>query len=464
LSIILLYNTEKENCKSPVQKERLIIVFHHIQSGSSTASKQGEQKTVMKQAYRKQTLKPSVLDPRPQSVLDAYYRRPLYDADQWKKRSLERKYSTKQMASKSRLDPSSSNYGRFKYSLQHSPVHASSSPHIGHASYDHPADFDYIQYEVDEYKRMEIRRAQERTNNMLEEELHRKRRAMPVYITSPIKVHGRRRKKGHGKHVPPHQQQLQSNNNDNGDDDDEMNHVDRERERRLRLQRARENKKRLIEMSKPKQSSLDAAAVIRTRIQHKRRGPSSPPPSSSSSSSSSSQALNSANLMSKETLDWIEKSSKAKTAKMKTLGEFQERLNKSRQLPTYSNRSNITGRLLRPTTVSSPLREAWIRSASTPKRIATPYRSTNRGNGAFGCTGSRLPERSTFELDIGPGQYGIVDNPNNSNNCGSCKFNLSTTKNVIDQEIFNKRHVSHSTITNILPSFTPPFHSLLRCS
>jgi hypothetical protein len=40
-----------------------------------------------------------------------------------------------------------------------------------------------------------------------------------------------------------------------------------------------------------------------------------------------------------------------------------------------------------------------MRAASTPKRIATPYNSNAIvGNGAFGCTGSRLPARSQFEL------------------------------------------------------------------
>ena len=49
--------------------------------------------------------------------------------------------------------------------------------------------------------------------------------------------------------------------------------------------------------------------------------------------------------------------------------------------------------------MQSPLREAWMRAASTPKRIATPYNSNAIvGNGAFGCTGSRLPARSQFEL------------------------------------------------------------------
>ena len=129
----------------------------------------------MKHAYRPQKMKPSCLDEQPRSVLDAYYRRPLFDADQFHKRANARPVTREHLkkgyqflSSSSRLDPSSSNYSRFKHSIRHYQPPTS--------SYDNPIDFDYQQDEVNEYKRQRFRaQSQHRTRIMVEEELAKKK-------------------------------------------------------------------------------------------------------------------------------------------------------------------------------------------------------------------------------------------------------------------------------------------------
>ena len=80
-------------------------------------------------AYRKQ----KYVSKKPKNILEAYYRRPLFDSAAWHKRSSSRQKSRKMnMTMSTRMDPSSPNYrlGALK-------------------GYDNPAEFDYNQFEVD---------------------------------------------------------------------------------------------------------------------------------------------------------------------------------------------------------------------------------------------------------------------------------------------------------------------------
>ena len=395
----------------------------------------------MKHAYRKQSMQPSTLDPHSKSVLDAYYRRPLFDAEQWQKRAAARPITREHrspgmefMSSASRMNPSSQHYGRLQGSS-------------ATASYDHPANFNYAQYEVDEYKRQQMRRAQSRTEILIQEEMDRAAKLVPQYVTSPLKrtkrtSKRRGRRKGGGGSLLERVNQLgrmdklnqatnHPGNPGNPGNDDVATAKQVEQQRRLNTVRMKKRQQRLNAMAKPPRKKIEAAKLFRQKIRNQRKSPSTVLPPT---------AEGSATTMSQNTIEWIAKSSKAKAAKLEALDEFQQRLKQSKLSPKYSNRDRFNR--IRPATVASPLREAWMRSASTPKRIATPYNTASIiGNGAFGCTGSRLPTRSEFELDIGPGDYGIVDDPRTVTNTGACKFNLSQTKTTIEQAIYEKRGV-----------------------
>ena len=183
---------------------------------------------------------------------------------------------------------------------------------------------------------------------------------------------------------------------------------------------------RLERMSRPLQKNVDASNSFRKKLERqqnwtpkkmeeKREAP-----------------------MSEETLQWIERAARAKANKLQALAEFQHRLQESKMSPAEKHHRNQ-----RPNTTLSPTRQAWCRSASTPKRVATPYVSGDArvSNGAFGCTGSRFTKDSEFASKIGPGEYGIVNDPRAVSNTGACKFNLSETPDFITMAINNSKSV-----------------------
>jgi hypothetical protein len=281
----------------------------------------------------------------------------------------------------------------------------------------------------------ELRRQQYRQQHVMEEwELeHREqeRQRHPKISISPIKQ--QRRQKQHRQHSRQ-QQVSRHHNNISINDTNSSPPIDLVSsppiavvdpiKRKLQLAKQRERKRRaaqrLQKMAQPHPHKLEAAKEYKEKIKMKHL----PPPIN----------VIKKEPMSEKTLLWIEHASKSKDAKLQALEQFQHRLRESKMSPADRSR-----RRQRPQTTLSPVRAAWCRSASKPRRVATPYVSTTRGDGAFGCSGQRFPGASEFESDIGPGNYGIVDDPMTISNTGACKFNLSKTKDVIDLAVFAKK-------------------------
>ena len=367
-------------------------------------------------AYRKQKF-----TKRPKNVLDAYYRRPLFDSEAWQKRSSTRPRTRQhtpnyKMTLSTRMDPSSPNY------------------RIGSLNgYDNPIEFDYMQNEVNEHKRQQYRQ-----EHNVEEEWEIERREQeakrnPVISISPIKRRRKKKKRTTTRNKTNHQDQRNEDNSTTKSTHSTSSLQSKVIDpAKIKQRRAatRERKikaiERLNKMAAPREQKVLANQEFRAKLKTKHL-----PPTQIAHLLHPNRGV--ATPMSDKTLHWIEHASRAKEAKLQALEEFQLRLKETKMSPAdRTHRQNQ-----RPKTTLSPVRAAWCRTASKPRRIATPYVSPSI-SGAFGCSGTRFVGESEFTSKIGPGDYGIVDDPMTRSNTGACKFNLSVTKDVIDLAVFAK--------------------------
>ena len=164
---------------------------------------------------------------------------------------------------------------------------------------------------------------------------------------------------------------------------------------------------RIAEMSRPPAKKLEALEKYQASIARDNR------PARGKTSSSARQ-------LSKRTLDWIKRSSKPKSASVRTLKDYesQQQVGHGRGFKSLSKEQ-----------------VQWIERASKPKRKTDPFKSPEAGG--FGLSGSRFPRDSKYNAIPGPGAYGSPSSPDLKVNGG--KISKAKTKSDLDWTIWRAK-------------------------
>jgi hypothetical protein len=386
----------------------------------------------------------------PCSPLEAYYRRPLFDPNEWDKRRREGKPRGFQLPSEKRMDPSSASYRNFGRR-----GHASPSQHRGGAYQDDDKD-DYDE-SMGEYYARGGGGARGGSGSRTRGEYLSPAEAFPAFYSSRPNGSSRRhrsrkkntrfdlrgshstalefeRNKNHGRHqhyrsVPeiqgrPDTRSQKQRGRNNQEDNEEARgdaHQAQGKSSKKKKKSSGRISNRLAEMAKPTAGKLESLEVFRKRLSLRQQGGRGRERGHRQQQRPSTSA---------HTQKWIEDASQPTKTKLEALREFREKMCRKNARTSQQRKRPLP---------LSPMQKQWIERAATPKIKTRPFDHKKNSFGcAFGAGGPQRPVGiSQYNITPGPGHFGIAEMPRKE----GVKFNLSVTPSVIELAVNAKKDV-----------------------